>query len=261
MLGNNRNEHRNIIVLFLILSFSIQLVSAGDNTSASINNSNSSPVLMYPAIPAPAANTTIVPSTTEDPFLILDRYENNLTPLQKRITTALLPLIDPNYPKIGMPLDQYRTMLINDRHLVPADQAVARFNISNTSGNPVGDQVFLAISVYPNSSTHILDTLVTKIHARSEELHGIEAWVDTNNLGKIASLSSVRNMKFVDYASHNGAGIPVADPVSPPEVGNTSSNAMPAPATTHPMPVPIFAGITAFAIMVCGILWCKGRQY
>jgi hypothetical protein len=205
-----RKKNRNVIILILIIAvICVLLVVAIENMSESGKDSVSENVQIHPT--SSVLNATITFSSpeqnkgsVENPAITLNLYQSNLAYPRNKIATDLLKFIDPNYPKIGIPVDQYRNMRISSSHMIPAGQAAARFNLSNTSGTPVGDQVFLTIYVYPNSSTQILDPFITKVTDRSEELHAVEAWVDLNNLEKIASLESVQNMKFVDYAEHSG---------------------------------------------------------
>lgn len=98
--------------------------------------------------------------------------------------------------------------MIASRHLLPADQAMKRFNLTNATGRVFGDQIFLTIYVYPNTSTYILDPIVTNMSNRKEKFHFVEAWVDVNNLEKLATMDGVQGMELVEYAEHSsGQGI------------------------------------------------------
>jgi hypothetical protein len=132
-------------------------------------------------------------------------WRANLTYPWTKIAPNILVFIDPGYPVSmhGNTGEQLKQIWIRSRVAIPADEGITRFNLTNKTGHTVGEHVFVTIRVYPNSSTHILDPFVTQITSRQEELHGVETWVDVNNLEYLAALDGVRDMKFVEYGEHS----------------------------------------------------------
>ena len=140
---------------------------------------------------------------TKDKVLALKQYRENLTWPRNRIPETVLQVTDPAFPETSITREQAREQMIASRHLLPADQAIQRFNLTNTSGTVIGDQVFLTIYVYPNTSTYTLDPLVTSMSNRKEKYHFAEAWVDVSNLERLAASESVRGMELVEYIEHS----------------------------------------------------------
>lgn len=85
--------------------------------------------------------------------------------------------------------------MISDHTLIRAEQAVTQFGMNSTTGHPIGDQVYLIIHVNPSVSTHIVDPEVTSVISRGEEFHAVAAWVDVNNLEKLAGIDGVKEIK------------------------------------------------------------------
>jgi PKD repeat protein len=162
-----------------------------------------------------SANTTSSTGTTQisqadamsDYFQILKLYHKNMTSYRKKLPDSLLVIADPDCPK-GMwtPEWVYSDLRVS-HYLIPANKAIARFNLTKSTGQVIGDQIILTIHVYPNTSTHFLDSVVTNITWRKENYHLVEAWVDMNNLDKLAALEGVQNISIPLYPSHSGEHI------------------------------------------------------
>lgn len=176
------------------------MCSASRGWGQSTANETSTIMMSIPSSPATMNNNA---KTNEEMVLALKLYRENLTYPRNRIPENILLVTDPAFPEISITREQARADLIASRHLLPADDAISRFNLMNTPGQALGDQVFLTVYVYPNTSTHILDTVVTNISNRKEIFHVVEAWVDVKNLEKLASMDGVRGMKLVEYADHS----------------------------------------------------------
>jgi len=132
-------------------------------------------------------------------------WQANLTYPWTKVAYNILVFIDPGYPVFthGMTREQTKQMYIEFRQAIPADEAIKRFNLTNTKDRSIGDHVFLIIYVYPNTSTYILDPYVTVMSGRYEKWHAVDAWVDVNNLERLASLDGVQHLEFVEYAEHS----------------------------------------------------------
>jgi hypothetical protein len=143
--------------------------------------------------------------SSEEILLALKKYRENLTFPRNKIPESLLQITDPDYPRSGYLLtpEKARAQMITSRHLISADTAIKRFNRTNAPGQVKGDKVFLTLYVYPNTTTHILDPVVTNISNRKEGFHWVEAWVDVNSLETVAALDGVRGMELVEYAEHS----------------------------------------------------------
>ena len=145
-----------------------------------------------------------------------------------------------------MTTEQVKAQLVAEHHLITAEKAKIRFNTTLVNGQPIGDQVFLTIYVDPNVSTHILDPVATEITNRKEELHGVEAWVDVNNLEKLAALNGVREMKLVDIAEHSGESTTAG--ITDQIIQNETATGLPLPVASHPTPT---SNSVVFGSLIC----------
>jgi hypothetical protein len=146
-------------------------------------------------MPVPSGTMDAITKSNEEMVLALKIYRENLTSPCKKIPEDLLKLTDPNYPKTGNTPAETRAFLISTNEMIPAEQAISRLSINNTTGHPVGDQVYLIIKVNSSESTHIVDPAITSLIGRYEESHAITAWVDINNLEKLAGIDGFDKMK------------------------------------------------------------------
>jgi hypothetical protein len=156
--------------------------------------------------PLPATTTITMPIATptdvEKSLQTLMAYKENLTPARQKIPTQLLELIDTNFPVTEKERQMIKTIMITRNQLIPADQAKVKFNLSQSAGLPVGDQVYIYIYVTDSASTHIIDSYVTQVNGRDENYHFAVAWIDIHNVEKLATLSEVRYIMVVEPASH-----------------------------------------------------------
>ncbi len=171
----------------------------GNNNVPTQSENNS----LTSTIPISSVNAISEEKSDQYYVLALKLYRQNLTYPRNRIPENVLQITDPDFPQTRATRELGRVQMIASRHLIPADQAIKRFNLQNTTTQIIGDQVFLTIYVFPNTTTHILDPVVTNMSNRKEELHGVEAWVDVNNLEKLAAMKGVEEMKLVDYAEYS----------------------------------------------------------
>jgi hypothetical protein len=162
----------------------------GDPTSVSSGHIQSKEITYYDDI------------TFKDPVVA---WQSNLTYPWKKVASNVLVFIDPGYPIYvhGNTREQLKEFHILTGVAISAENATTRFNLTNPSGHVIGDHLFLTIHVFPNSSTHIVDPYITEENARIEELHGVEAWVDVNNLERLAGLDGVESIRFVVRAEHS----------------------------------------------------------
>jgi hypothetical protein len=158
---------------------------------------------------------TIIPETTEmspaaysqalsEYFRILKLYHENMTSFRRKLPDSLLVITDPDCPRgVWTPKHVYSDLRISN-YLIPAEKAIARFNLTNRTGQVLGDQIILTIHVYPNTSTHILDAVVTNISYRKENYHLVEAWVDMNYLDNLAALEGVQDITLPVFPLNSG---------------------------------------------------------
>ncbi|MFA5269573.1 MAG: hypothetical protein WC379_16530 [Methanoregula sp.] len=139
---------------------------------------------------------------TKNPMTSLDLYRQNLTFPRNKIPENVLQITDPDFPDLGIPQERIRSNAIASHHLIAAEDAKKRFNITSDNGQPVGDQVFLTIYVHSNTSTHVLDPFVTEVTNRKEQFHGIDAWIDVNNVERLAALDQIRGIQLAEFMEH-----------------------------------------------------------
>lgn len=88
--------------------------------------------------------------------------------------------------------------MIARHQLIPAEEAVIKFNLSPSGSQPVGDQVYLYIFLNKSASTNEIDSYVTNVTDREEKMHVAVAWVDLNNLVKLISVRNVDHIRVVE---------------------------------------------------------------
>jgi hypothetical protein len=154
--------------------------------------------------PLPVTTTITIPVTINKEFKeslqTLMEYKENMTHAQQKIPTLLLEIIDINFPSTEKERQNLKTIMITKNQLVPADQAKVKFNIRQSAGLPVGDQVYIYIYVDNSSSTHVIDSHVTQVTGRDEKYHFAVAWIDVKNVEKLATLSEVKSIMVVQPA-------------------------------------------------------------
>jgi hypothetical protein len=163
----------------------------------------SSPSIDTPVSSPAQVTLTSETKTTSNPMSALQSYRQNLTFPRNKIPENVLQITDPGFPELEISRERVRAGRIASHLLITAERAKTRFNTTMISGQPIGDQVFLTIYVFPDSSTHVLDPFVTEVTHRKEQFHGIDAWVDANNVEKLAALEQVRSIGYTEVAGHS----------------------------------------------------------
>jgi hypothetical protein len=74
--------------------------------------------------------------------------------------------------------------MIARHQLIPAEEAIIKFNLSQSGSPPVGDHVYLHIFLNVSVSTKEIDSYMTNVTDRDEKRHFAVAWVDLNKPGK-----------------------------------------------------------------------------
>lgn len=194
MITEARIKFQVAIGLALLVSICIfPLAYANDNPLVSNNNTVSmSYTTQQTSAPSPTQTLTAEEEAKEkeaaiDPFL---RYKENMTFWQKKLPNQILELIDPNAPLSGMTRDEIRIQMIDfEKNMIPAEEVFTKFGISQ----PTGDLVKVTININSSVSTHIVNPYVVYLIGKRGNL--VDAWVDLNNIEKIATLE---NVKWID---------------------------------------------------------------
>ncbi|MCK9592604.1 MAG: hypothetical protein M0Q91_11410 [Methanoregula sp.] len=155
----------------------------------------------------PTATQTIITNITLDNVTKellasqerLASYRENLTVAKRRIPNNLLFVIDPNYPPTSEETPaQAKKMMIAKHQLIPAEEAIIKFNLSPSGNQSVGDQVYLYVFLNASAPTNEIDSYVTNVTDREEKMHFAVAWVDLNNLEKLMSVRNVDHIRIVE---------------------------------------------------------------
>ena len=131
-----------------------------------------------------------------EPFL---RYKKSKTVVQRKFSDDLLQLIDSNYPKTGMSREQEKKIMRAKGELKSKNQ----LNFANKDkqmlkiSQPGDDQVNVYIFLKPSASTQFIDAYATNITYRDQEKHFVTAWVDLNNLEKLALNDEIISIQTV----------------------------------------------------------------
>jgi len=133
----------------------------------------------------------------------IEEYKKNRNSAEKKIPDDLLQLIDDKYPLKTQTREQIKTRMKNAKQLIPQREVTAKLTIRNKSLNSLGDQVKIEIQVKPSVSTRIVDPYITQITGRDEESHLVVAWVDINNLDRLASLDGVSVISSIEPMGHS----------------------------------------------------------
>jgi len=129
-------------------------------------------------------------------------YKENMTKWKTKLPTDLLYIIDPSFPEMGNTRERVKETMKRHNQLMYANEAIKIFNIHQISNQPVGDHVYVYIDVNASFSTHAVESHVTKVDNVFKDFTGlnrVKAWVDLNNLEKIASLNEVTGISLVEF--------------------------------------------------------------
>lgn len=124
-----------------------------------------------------------------------ESYKVSLSEAQQKLTDDLLALTDENYPMPpSLTVEQLKENMKRRHQLVYAGEADV-LGIKN--GNVSSDLVYVYIYIDESSNTSIIDPYVSKVVSRQEKYHFATAWVQIDNLEKLASLQEVRSIDLV----------------------------------------------------------------
>ena len=141
--------------------------------------------------------------SNEEIVLALKMYRENLTYPRNKIPDNLLQIIDPSFPKNIVSVDELKQFMILSNQLIPADQAGTKFNLSNKSGNPPGDQVHLIIHLNSTAPLQLIDPIATSVIIRDAESHVVVVWIDVRNLDALVSMEGVKRIELVVPPEHS----------------------------------------------------------
>jgi hypothetical protein len=134
-------------------------------------------------------------------------------------------------------------MMHENYRLLYADEAIKQFNISRSSQQLTGDQVYVQIYRNLSASPHALDSYITNI--TDQRRLTLYAWVDLNTLEKLASLNEVTGVSsippLVFASTPKGVNTPFVTTGSAGIQDNRSSVVQPsstAPITSNPLSSP-----------------------
>ena len=182
----------------LVLICCVPFAGAIDNTSV-LNNNTVNVSYTEQQTPAPSSNQTLTSDeigkaklVAIEPFLL---YKQNETFWQKKLTSDLLQITDPNYPDTGSNLQSKKNTMRLLKVFIPADKVAAELNISNPLVQPVGDHVYISIISNKLYSVNIIDPYITKITGHDEK-NTLYGWVDINNIEEIASLEAISGISI-----------------------------------------------------------------
>jgi Na+-transporting methylmalonyl-CoA/oxaloacetate decarboxylase gamma subunit len=206
MSDNPRLASRTVVILIIFLLIcSVRLVSAAGNTSF-LNNNTVSISNTEQQTPTPSSNQTLTTAESGKAKLTaiaaFQNYKENMTEWKTKLPTDLLYIVDMNFPEMGNTREHVKETMKRHNQLMYANEAIKIFDIHHISNQPVGDHVYVYIDVKASFSTLAVESLVTKVDNVIKDFTGlnrVKAWVDLNNLEKIASLNEVTGISLVDF--------------------------------------------------------------
>lgn len=131
----------------------------------------------------------------------MESKKTELSPVQKKLSTDLLQLVNENFLLPGQTLDAVKKQMQELKQFRPAGAVC-------TTGEVSGDMVYVYIYLNPTASTSIIDPYACEVDGRDEENNIAVAWVEVNNLEALAALEGVRSIR----------------PVLPPTTQNADAN-------------------------------------
>ena len=179
-----------IVLAFLVLICNIPIVSAEEKTVISNNSVMNTSDADYSTI-SPLSNLSLtsdeIAKQRFESRNSYDTYYKNLTYGQKKLQSQILQLTDPNYPQSGITQYDIRIQMIQvEKNLIPKDQAVAKFGINNSTG----DLILVDIDINSNFTSNNIDPFIANLISRTD--NRIVAWIDVNNIEKIALLYNIQ---------------------------------------------------------------------
>ena len=188
------------IALLLILTCGISCANANDTSFVSNNNSAAPNNSIQQQIPTISSNPTLISDDTGkaklaaiEPIL---SYKANMTYWQKKISSDLLQIVDPDYPLGVTTVSQQKQLLRKFMQLIPADNVSTELNVSANPNQKFGDVVIVNIIIDQSASTDAIAPYTTKIIGF--EKRTVLAWVDLNNIIDLAKRDDVTNIILVD---------------------------------------------------------------
>ena len=206
MSDNPRLASRTVVILIIFLLIcSVRLVSAAGNTSILNNNTVTVSITEQQTL-VPSSNQTLTTDESGKAKLTaiaaFQNYKENMTKWKTKLPTDLLYIIDPSFPEMGNTRERVKETMKRHNQLMYANEAIKIFDIHQISNQPVGDHVYVYIDVNASFSTHAVESHVTKVDNVFKDFTGlnrVKAWVDLNNLEKIASLNEVTGISLVEF--------------------------------------------------------------
>lgn len=193
--------YRIIIGLALIaLIYYFPLVNANDNTSVSNNNTLNVNYTEKQTL-VPSSNQTLASYENGkaklaaiEPIL---SYKENMTFWQKKISSQILYIIDPKYPEMGNTREQVKEFLRDNNQLIYFNEVSTKLGFNQTMKMPVEDIIHINIYVKPDVSPRIIIPYAVNVSSLSETEHIAIAWVELNNIEKLASLEEISWIELV----------------------------------------------------------------
>jgi hypothetical protein len=134
-------------------------------------------------------------------------YQGNLSTAQSKIPDDLRKVIDPAYPLGTESRPQIRNYMISMQQLLLAEDAAASgFSTPMFSGRPVGNQVHLVIHINPSASLKIVNPYLSKREVYDQNSHTVVAWVDQQDLERLAAMDEVTALQMYFSSDQPKAG-------------------------------------------------------
>ena len=206
------------------------------------------------------ATTNLEKNTPEDPVVALRLYRQNLTYPKNRIPDNLLQITDPNYPKIKVSVDELKRFMILSNQLIPADQAVTKFNLSNKTGNSTGDLVHLIIHLNSTAPLQLIDPIATSVTTRNAEFHVVVVWIDVKNLEALVSMEGVNRIDLVVPPEHS-AGSNSTSPIETESLITQNGSLLPFSSITKTPASSISPNAVFYSLLVTAIVMTIFSQW
>ncbi len=188
-----------LAVMFVIISVLLAAGCVGQSNDIQTADNGSAKTTAAPTPnQTPTVDSSVIGKQKLAAIAPIQDYKQNMEGWQKKLPTDLLYILDPDFPKMGNTRDEVKVWMNERGWLIFADEAVKKFNLKP----PAGDHVFVSVAIISSASPDVIDPFV----AWREEYgynstngdHHISAWVDLNDIEKLASIEGVSIIDWID---------------------------------------------------------------
>jgi len=121
----------------------------------------------------------------------LENLKKNISESRKKISSDLLPLMDPIFLLDKQDINSYKNQLKESKNFIGAGES------SYLKDSKKGDMVYIYIYLKSPQDIYSIDSMVVKVTDRDQSNSFVTAWVEVNKLDSLAALDRIRGISTV----------------------------------------------------------------